>query len=65
MSKVSKTKKCPRCGKRRRVTKFRSVKKRRDGLAGYCIPCERDYQKEWVREKRTVRIDAAGTGDEG
>ena len=41
-----KRKHCPKCERRRSVSKFNRNKQKRDGLSSYCAECQRAYTRE-------------------
>ena len=43
---------CPRCTKDKDLSEFRPNRKRKDGYQQYCIPCDKEYQREWYNNNK-------------
>lgn len=44
--------KCPRCAQIKSIELFRPNRTRYDGYQQYCIPCDKEYQKEWYAKNK-------------
>jgi hypothetical protein len=53
--KVTTTKKCTRCGKRRKVENFYRDKTIKDGFSSWCKACTREYDREYAKRKKAER----------
>lgn len=60
---MAERKTCPKCGKRKAISKFPKDKRRKDGTYPYCKECHRAYQRESYRSGgdryRKQRLGAA------
>ena len=50
---------CPRCNESKDILSFRPNKHRKDGYQSYCIPCDKEFQKEWYKENKVKCITKA------
>lgn len=48
-------KKCTRCQKRLKVENFHRDKSIKDGLASWCKPCTKEYDREYAARKRAAQ----------
>lgn len=46
---MTKTKKCTKCGKRKRRAQFTKDRSKKDGLQAWCKACQGTYHKAWAR----------------
>ena len=47
-------KRCPKCSHEKHHSEFNSNKSRRDGLQGYCRPCEHEYKRKWEKDNPDI-----------
>jgi hypothetical protein len=55
-------KQCPACGQTKKVTEFGKDKNSEDGRYTYCLPCDREKQREsYQRKKERQALEEKGT----